>query len=312
MKKFFLFAAIFIIVASFDLSAQVGINSDGSDPDPTAMLDVISNTKGVLIPRMTLTEIQAIAGPANGLMVFNTTDEKFYVFVMTDNVWKEIEYGSNTLPGPFVCGDSFIDARDGQPYQTIQIGSQCWMAENLNIGTMINGNSNQTNNAIIEKYCSNNSTTNCDVYGGLYQWDEAMQYVSSPGTQGICPDGWHFPTDAEWIVLEEEVESTNGVNWNTIGYRGTDAGGNLKETGTTHWNAPNQGATNSSGFTLLPGGYRATNGSFINLNYYANLWSSSEDGSNAWDRAINYNNAQVSRANWSTKAYGYSIRCIQD
>ncbi len=184
------------------------------------------------------------------------------------------------------------------------------MAENLNIGTRINGSNNQTNNSTIEKYCYNNNTANCDTYGGLYQWDEMMQYVTTGGTQGICPTGWHLPTDAEWCTLENYVDAGT-VSCTATGWRGTDAGGNLKETGTTHWSSPNTGATNSSGFTGLPGGYRSTSGTFCSLASYARLWSSSEGGSGAWGRTLGCSNAQVHRGD-ADKSYGFSVRCVRD
>ena len=216
-----------------------------------------------------------------------------------------------TLNQVFSCGEDLVDTRDGKSYATVQIGTQCWMAENLNIGTMINGSGNQTDNSTIEKYCYSNNTANCDVYGGLYQWDEMMQYVTTEGTQGICPTGWHLPTDAEWMTLEEKVESITGVNWNTTGWRGTDAGGNLKETGTTHWSSPNTGATNSSGFTGLPGGY-CDSGGFYNLGDSNSWWSSTENSStNAWNRYLRHDNDKVHRG-IDVKMRGFSVRCVRD
>jgi uncharacterized protein (TIGR02145 family) len=212
---------------------------------------------------------------------------------------------------PWNCGYDFVDDRDSQTYTTVQIGTQCWMAENLNIGTMVNGYQDQQNNGTIEKYCYDNDPANCNTYGGLYQWREMMQYTTTQGVQGICPPDWHLPTDAEWMVLEEEVESTTGVNWDTTGWRGTDAGGNLKEVGTTHWLSPNNGATNSSGFTGLPGGYRYTNGTFDQLTYDGYFWSSSEYGSSAWRRGLNYDNAQVAR-HYTYKTFGFSVRCVRN
>ena len=94
----------------------------------------------------------------------------------------------------------------GKIYNTVQIGDQCWFKENLDVGTMIISDSNhtgfqQTDNNVIEKYCYGNDEANCNAYGGLYEWTEAMQYVTTEGTQGICPSGWHIPTITEMGVL---------------------------------------------------------------------------------------------------------------
>jgi len=118
------------------------------------------------------------------------------------------------------------------------------MKENLNVGTMVMGDSSHSNNGIIEKHCYNNDTSNCDTYGGLYQWNEMMQYDTTAGVQGICPAGWHIPHNAEWAELTEYL---GGLSM---------AGGRMKEPGNTHWKNPNKGATNSSGFTAIAGGRR--------------------------------------------------------
>ncbi|MCP4252684.1 MAG: hypothetical protein GY775_04615 [Candidatus Scalindua sp.] len=102
----------------------------------------------------------------------------------------------------FACGTDQVGDVDGNLYDTVQIGSQCWMAENLNVGTMVEGSMDQPYDTVIEKYCYRNILDNCNAYGGLYQWREMMQYVTTEGTQGICPTGWHIPTDAEWKTLE--------------------------------------------------------------------------------------------------------------
>ncbi|MBN1339739.1 MAG: hypothetical protein JXA03_10475 [Bacteroidales bacterium] len=212
----------------------------------------------------------------------------------------------------WACGLDLLDNRDGQLYSTVQIGSQCWMAENLNIGTMINGTSYQTNNGIIEKYCYINSPAYCDEYGGLYWWNEMMEYSAIPGIQGICPDSWHLPTDTEWCTLEQELDST--ITCSSTSWRGVDGGGKLKEAGTTHWQSPNTGATNSSGFTALPGGLHMTVGSnFFDLTKKGYWWSSSESGSaEAWSRRLGYSNAQVYRNIDSKYICGFSVRCVQD
>jgi len=211
-------------------------------------------------------------------------------------------YGSEitfTTLSSFTCGD--ILTYEGITYTTIQIGTQCWFKENLNIGMMILGIQNQTNNSIIEKYCYNDIDSNCDVYGGLYQWDEMMQYSTIPGIQGICPGGWHIPTAAEWSTL---MTFLGGESF---------AGGKMKETGTVHWAPPNTGATNSSGFTGLPGGARVyLDGSFCNITKAGYFWLSSENDTNdpyyarlfyASEEVLNY---------FISKLTGNSIRCLNN
>ncbi len=211
---------------------------------------------------------------------------------------------STTVP----CGQPITDARDGKTYNTVQIGTQCWMKENLNVGTSIYLTQSQTDNQVIEKYCYFDQESNCDTYGGLYQWDEAMQYVSIDGVQGICPLGWHFPTDAEWCTLIQFIDPT--FNCSTNGNSGTDAGGKMKETGTSHWLTPNTGATNSSGFTALPGG-RCRYNQFFNLTTAAYFWSSSESTTWwAWYISLFSFEADVYHSNTS-KYNGYSVRCVK-
>ena len=210
-----------------------------------------------------------------------------------------------TLSEPFACGNPLLDTRDNQTYNTVQIGTQCWMAENLNIGTMIPGSTEMTNNSIIEKYCYENNPANCNTYGGLYQWDEVMQYNTTPEIQGICPTGWHLPTDAEWTILTT-----------FLGGEGV-AGGKMKTTGTIEagtglWYAPNTGATNESGFSVLPGGYRGYDGFFLYMGGYAPFWSSTENSTyGAWGRLLGFNNAGVD-SDYDDKYYGFSSRCLQD
>ncbi|MCD4747147.1 MAG: PKD domain-containing protein, partial [Bacteroidales bacterium] len=214
------------------------------------------------------------------------------------------------------CGDPFTDSRDGQVYNTVLIGDQCWMAENMNIGTMINGNNNQTNNGEIEKYCYDNDAANCDEYGGLYQWDEMMEYTTQQGTQGICPEGWHIPTDDEWKVLEGTVDSQYPVGdpiWNNTGWRGYDAGNNLKST--SGWNNNGNG-TNIYGFTLLPSGfYSCYSNNFEGIGDYKGFWTSSEISNNfSFSRFFAYNNDKISRNNYNNakKWDAYSSRCLKD
>jgi uncharacterized protein (TIGR02145 family) len=201
---------------------------------------------------------------------------------------------------PFTCGDPFTDPRNEQTYNTVQIGDQCWMVENLNIGERINGFHEMTNNGVIEKYCYDNDPANCDEYGGLYQWNEIMQYVTDTATQGICPEAWYIPTDCDFTII------TDFLGGESV------AGGKMKETGTAHWWPPNAGATNESGFTALPGSYRSTSGLFYYLGYNGYWWSSTAYSSpSAWIRGMCSGFVNVSRLS-SDKADGFSVRCLRD
>ncbi len=191
---------------------------------------------------------------------------------------------------------------EGQTYNTVQIGNQCWFRENLNVGTMISGVLEQTNNGIKEKYCFDNSPINCTTYGGLYQWDEMMQYTTVSGTIGLCPTGWHIPTHAELIVI------TNFLGGETV------AGGKMKEEGTLHWDPPNTGATNESGFTALPGGERRENPYFLGLSQQGVFWSSTEGAQNWWAYIgyLYHDNASMLNNLGDYKIWGLSVRCLRD
>lgn len=180
----------------------------------------------------------------------------------------------------------------GITYETVQIGEQCWMKENLNY---------QTSNS----WCHNNNPDNCDTYGRLYIWHAIMNGESSSnqipsGVQGICPDGWHVPSDAEWDLLVDFLggEST--------------AGGKMKQPGTSLWDSPNTGARNSSGYSALPSGTRSSSGIFDYLGRHGIFWSSTESfGNTAWDRRLKYHSSEMERA-VSLKGNGFSVRCVKD
>jgi uncharacterized protein (TIGR02145 family) len=245
----------------------------------------------------------SIAQPNNPSSIFTGLASHSYLLLWT--VYDQ--YGCNSeddvaisFTSSLTCEQNFTDIRDGKVYSSVQIGTQCWMAQNLNIGTLLPGTSSQTNNGIIEKYCYEDTELNCEVYGGLYQWNEMMEYFTTQGIQGICPTGWHLPTNAEWTVLT-----------NYLGGEGV-AGGKMKETGTTHWKSPNTGSTNSSGFTALPDGYRSTGGIFSYKSIYGYFWTSTAYFSaDAIIRLMSYNNA-FTNSNYYTKSYGFSVRCLKN
>jgi uncharacterized protein (TIGR02145 family) len=217
---------------------------------------------------------------------------------------------------PWECGDPLFDTRDSQTYATVQIGTQCWMAENLNVGTMVTGSIQMTDNGIIEKYCYANYTANCDINGGLYQWNEAMQYVTNEGSQGICQIGWHLPSDAEWSTLTDYVNNQPSYQCNSIPYYIAKA-----MAATTLWNSSgntcaignNLSLNNATGFSALPGGWRFFYGSdFGGGGYEGFFWSSTEyDPDGVWYRYLSHSNGQVFRFG-DQKSYGISVRCLKD
>jgi uncharacterized protein (TIGR02145 family) len=193
---------------------------------------------------------------------------------------------------PFACGDEI--RYEGKTYGTVLIGTQCWMKENLDVGTMINGWSNQTNNGIIEKYCYNDDSSNCTTYGGLYQWNEAMQYVTTEGAQGICPTGWHIPTLGEFQTLAVAV----GNDGNALKAIGQGSGSGA--------------GTNTSGFSALLAGYRNYNSNFYYLGSYTNFVSSTEvDGNYALTLDLRGIDSGI-RLYSDPKEYGFSLRCIKN
>ncbi len=310
---------VFLSLLPYLLFAQVSISNDASQPDPSAILDLKSSIKGVLIPRLTQLQIIILPNPANGLSVYCTTDDKIYIYISSENRWRELAYGPGTIipASLWMCGSPMTDNRDGKIYNTILIGTQCWLAQNMNMGIKIDPSQQQQNNSIIEKYCYNDLESNCNIYGGLYQWDEMMNYAASSnnipsGVQGVCPTGWHIPSDAEWCSLTMFIDNT--VNCNDYGVSGTDVGGKLKEIGFTHWASPNTGATNSSGFTALPGGCYIYNigNYFSSVATLTKLWTSTLTyPPRAWERTITTNDQTIERSH-NPVSTGESIRCICD
>jgi len=182
----------------------------------------------------------------------------------------------------------------GKVYHTVNIGSQTWLKENLDIGTMIQGNANPSNNGSIEKYCYENNEANCATYGGLYDWNEAMAYSTTPGTKGICPTGWHIPTKAEF----ETLIATVGNDGNKLKREDQGTGSGVE--------------TNTSGFSALLAGYRANNGYFYNLGANTTFWSSTEYiAATAYSLYLWYDDSNI-YVDGNYKGSGFSVRCLED
>jgi uncharacterized protein (TIGR02145 family)/prepilin-type N-terminal cleavage/methylation domain-containing protein len=217
---------------------------------------------------------------------------------------------------PFVCGSTLTDTRDSKTYTTVLIGTQCWMQQNLNVGTLVTGVTTQTDNSVIEKYCYDNSEANCTTYGGLYQWDEMMNYVTTAGAQGICLTGWHVPTDEEYKTLEvalgmctDRGSEPNLCADDSNNERGLipRVGDQLKDTGLCGGRTP----CGTSGFQGLLAGRYWTDGSFMELGLVTRMWTSSELSSNAWRRDLSLSFATVGRYTVG-KNSGFSVRCLED
>jgi uncharacterized protein (TIGR02145 family) len=195
------------------------------------------------------------------------------------------------------CGEPLT--YEGQQYNTVQIGTQCWMAENLNVGTKVNTAYDQFNNNIVEKYCYNNSDDSCGIYGGLYQWPEMMQYVSDSGAQGICPNGWHIPTNSEWNILEDYIPEPN------IGKKLQAEGNPCINDGCEY--------LGESGFDALLGGLRYYNGSSLGIREAGDFWTSSESNSGY---PYTYKEVHKTYPYVNTQAIygsrGFSVRCLKD
>jgi len=196
--------------------------------------------------------------------------------------------------------DTITTACDAFTEGSGEICDQVWSMENADVGIMIDSSKDQRNNSINEYYCYANDENNCDDYGGMYQWNEMMKYSTVEGSRGICPAGYHIPSESEWQRL---INNLGGISV---------AGSKLKEAGTSHWQTPND-ATNESYFTALPGGYRSSEGLFSSIRRSVCYWTSTDNGNQdyAFYRSLYYNNSEVPRT-FGSKSTACYVRCIKD
>ena len=277
--------AIKITSLQSNMNASVRLQYNGNEGPKENMKSVIGNSNFTFTLGDTLRYVGYASTPA-GIRGSDVIDD---TPLDNNTILFEIIEG---IPCPGTAAITY----HGQTYTTVQIFDQCWLKENMNVGIMINGDTNMKDNGIIEKYCYDNDERNCDVYGGLYQWDEMMQYDTLSGAKGICPVGWHISTNDEWNQL-------------AIVCSGSD----LKETGTSHWFSPNS-ASNSSGFTALPGGGRTYFGTFDMLGEGATFFTSTEMEPpyyGVWYRSLYYASSMIVGGN-TFKTDGLSARCVKD
>ncbi|MBN1415393.1 MAG: fibrobacter succinogenes major paralogous domain-containing protein [Bacteroidales bacterium] len=204
----------------------------------------------------------------------------------------------------------FTDPRDGHVYAWVRLGDLAWMTENLSYLPAVQPPIMDSGTDPCYYVLGYNGTNvsaakaeaNYKTYGVLYNWAAAVQ---------SCPAGWHLSSDDEWKQLEMALGMSQ-AQADATGWRGTDEGGKLKVVGYNYWLNPNLGATNSSGFKALPGGYRHMKGTFTGDKYNGFWWTSSEVGSGAARRRrLSNNNMGIAREIYY-KGFGYSVRCVQD
>jgi uncharacterized protein (TIGR02145 family) len=323
-KPLFLTAVLCLIlqVTSFGQSIKLNNQNDAG----SAMLDVSSTSKGILIPNVALTgstDATTITSPAVSLLVYNTAT--------VSDILPGYFYNSGTIVSPFwtrLVTDAvskayadllelrlkaYVDSLFNPIVQpsSVTIGNQKWTDKNLDVSTYRDGTvipkvdgatwSSLTTGAYC--YYNNDSTTYAAIYGKLYNWYAVVgihDNDASTPNKTLAPEGWHVPTDGEWTTL---ADSLGGLSV---------AGGKMKEAGLAHWGSPNTGATNESGFAGLPGGVRYNNGTFNLIGNSGNWWSSTEkDAADAWYRGLGRYAGSVSRQGFP-KGSGLSVRCLRD
>ncbi len=193
------------------------------------------------------------------------------------------------------CGTSnSVSDTDGNTYDAVDVCGQCWLTENLNTGSMQQaggssiGESTQGDNLQVDKFCFNNSTSNCNQYGGLYQWNEAMSHATS-NPQGICPSGWHIPSASEWDTLATNLGSNPGSQLKTGGGTGFDA------------------------LTDTPYFYEVTGGIYdFSTSPWGQFWTSTSSGGNAQYRKVSSSNSDLDSGNYGSGSEAISVRCVKD
>jgi hypothetical protein len=307
MKKLLLLTsfASFLLFLSVQLFAQMGISNNGSAPDNSAMLDIKSTSKGLLIPRLTQSQIEAILSPANGLQVFCTTDSKMYIYIAAAVTWKEIAYGTGTIsPTPFFCGSSItINHTAGAVApvtKTVTYGtvsnvpgeiSKCWITSNLG--------------ADHQAIAVDDAT---EASAGWYWQFNRKQGYKHDGTTRTPNTTWIYPINEnlDWLVENDPCILELGSTWRLPTY--TEWTNVIASGNWTDWNGPWSSGLklHAAGSLHLTGGFPDYRGSF------GDYWSSKQGtggGDGGW---VFYFNNGTSGTYDLFKAYGCSVRCIRD
>jgi uncharacterized protein (TIGR02145 family) len=298
MKKTLLIVLIF----SMQLASAQNIGIGTNTPDSSALLELNSNSKGFLPPRMTTAQRNTIVNPAVGLQIYNTTTDCVEIF--GKGKW----HAMFCIP----VDTTLITDIDGNSYSTVKICNQTWMAKNLDVARYRNGDiipqvtdPTQWANLTTGAWCwYNNDSSNGAVYGRLYNW----YAVNDP--RGLAPEGWHVPSDGEWNIFIKCVDpnsDTSGVFLQT-----SIGGGYLKEVGYNHWSYPNIGATDNFEYTAMPSGMREIDGTFSAMSYLGLWWSNTQLNQNeSYKRGVGFNDSGFGRDVFNKK-WGFSVRCVKD
>jgi uncharacterized protein (TIGR02145 family) len=269
-----------------DVPVYFNVKTGGGSVNPTSILtdqNGYAETSWKLGPKQVAIQFMEASAKYGDLASINTSPVEFAATV-----------GESTCPAT-------VTDIDGNVYCTLQIGTQTWMKENLKTSKYRDGSAiptglsdNAWQNATAGAYAVyDNNPANNTLYGKLYNW------YAVADSRNLCPAGWHVPTDADWTTL------TDYLGGDTI------AGGKMKAV--TLWNAPNTNATNISGFSGLPGGFRYDGGAYGDIGNYGVWWSSTElSSTEAWSRYLYYDNGNSTRDNDFFKTFGFSVRCLRD
>ena len=260
---------------------------------------------------------------------FKTNPESGYIQMELENFIGEYSQDGSGFEPFENLENGTVNDIDGNIYNYQRIGAQWWMTENLKVTHYSNGYSIPLADSLDEwmallstnkAYCWYlNDISNKETFGALYTWAAAMNGEGSSdsnpsGVQGVCPDGWHLPSDDEWKQLEMYLGMSH-AEADEVGWRGTDEGGKLKISGTDYWKSPNGGATNESGFKALPGGFRFNDEREFNpVGERAFFWGSTfnlEGSGSAIGRGLKYENGSVYRNNLLCDQ-GFSVRCLKN
>jgi hypothetical protein len=300
MKKLS-FLTLLLLFSNGLLFAQIGINTDNSQPDPSAMLDVKSTTTGALIPRMTQTQIILISNPANGLVVFCTTDNKFYAYLSGVNTWKEILYGSGTF-APFTCGVSLtinhVAGTVAPVTKTVTYGtvtnipgetSKCWITSNLGADHQATSVSDAT-----------------EASAGWYWQFNRKQGFKHDGTTRTPNTTWitSISENSDWISSNDPCTIEIGSGWRIPTY--TEWNNLMTSGGWTNWNGPW-----GSGLKLHAAGELVYyDGSLTNQGVWGTYWSSTQyDATTGGTLMFHRTDCYTENA---FKVFGYTLRCVRD